>query len=402
MIIHKGFKYRLKPTPEQKQMFLQHAGNTRFLWNNLLANNIEYYKKEGKFNFGYVMVTSLPKLKEEHEFLKLSVAQSLQSVGRQLDNTLSRFLKERKKSNVGFPNFKKKSLQRDSFHCPQKWKLKKGSVRIPKIGFVKWVKHRSLQGKPKSITITQDGNHWYCSVLCEIEIKEKKKRNENIVGIDVGLKDFATLSDGSFIRRHRFTKQYEDKLTKEQRRLSRKEKGSNNRLKQRVKVQSVHRKIRNSRNDFLNKATKNIIAKYDGVCLENLNVKGMMKNHKLAKSIGDVSWSEFKRQLKYKSLWNFKHFIETDRWFPSTKTCSNCKGKQTMDLKDRIYECEFCGFTCNRDTNASINILDEGKILLDKEELTLVEMIRCMSSESLATKSSGGRLRNKKKKSKTT
>ena len=256
--------------------------------------------------------------------------------------------------------FKKKALERDSFHCPQKWYVCKGFVQIPKIGKVRWAKHRNLQGKPKSITITQDGDNWYCSVLCEIEIHEKKKEKDNMVGIDVGLKDFAVLSDGEVIKRQRFTKDNEKRLSKEQRRLSRKEKGSQNKTKQRRIVQKVHKKIRNSRKDFLHKTTHDMITKYDGFCLEDLNVKGMMKNHKLAKSIGDVSWSEFMRQLGYKSLWNFKHFIQISRWFPSTKTCSSCGEKQSMELKDRIYECELCGFVMNRDLNAALNILKEG------------------------------------------
>jgi len=360
MIIHKGFKYRLDPTTEQKQMFLQHGGNTRFIWNSLLANNIEYYNKEGKFNFGHVMITSLPKLKEEYEFLKLSFSQSLQTVGRQLNDTLTRFLRERKTNNsIGFPKFKKKNIERDSFHCPQKWKLEKRYVKIPKIGKVKWIKHRPLQGRPKSITITQNGDQWYCSVLCEITTKDKPNKNKNIIGVDVGLKDFSVFSDGNIIKRQKFTKKYEDKLSQKQRKLSRKKKGSNNRTKQRRIVQKIHRKIRNSRNDFLHKTTHYMITKYDGFCLEDLNVKGMMKNRKLAKRITDASWYEFKRQLEYKSLWNSKHFIQIDRWFPSTKTCSLCGRKRSMKLKDRIYECK-CGFVIDRDLNAAVNILNEG------------------------------------------
>ena len=355
MIIHKGFKYRLKPTMEQKKHLLQHAGNTRFLWNHLLSENINYYKEEGKFNFSHVMITSLPKLKEEHEFLKLSVAQSLQTVGRQLDKALRDSFKKIK----GFPKFKKKLLERDSFHCPQKWGLHRKDVQIPKLGKVQWIKHRALQGKPKSITITQDGNHWYCSVLCEVEIKERENKPDNIVGIDVGLKEFAVLSDGEVIHNERITKKYEDKLSKEQRELSRKVKGSQNRYKQRRVVQNIHRSIRNSRRDFLHKTTHNMITKYDGFCLENLNTKGMMKNHKLSKSIADASWHEFKRQLEYKSLWNFKHFVEIDRWFASTKTCSSCGNEQDLLLSDRMYECE-CGLSLDRDLNASMNILSKG------------------------------------------
>ena len=147
MIIHKGFKYRLDPTPVQKQMLLQHGGNARFLWNSLLSDNIEYYKKEKKFNFGHAMITSLPFLKEENKFLKLSVAQSLQTIGRQLDTALRDSFNKTK----GFPKFKKKSLERDSFHCPQGWKTEKRYIKVPKIGKIPWIKHRPLRGRCLSI-----------------------------------------------------------------------------------------------------------------------------------------------------------------------------------------------------------------------------------------------------------
>jgi len=334
MIIHKGFKYRLVPTPAQKRMLLQHGGNTRFLWNNLLANNIEYYEKEKKFNFSHVMITSLPQLKEEFEFLKLSYSQSLQKVGMNLDDALNRFLKWRKIDN---------------------------SVGFPKIGKIPWIKHRPLRGRPRSITITQDGDQWYCSVLCEITIKEKLKKDKNIVGVDVGLTSFAILSDGTRIQRERITKQYENKLAQEQRRLSRKKKGSQNRTKQRGIVQRVHRKIRNSRKDFLHKTTHYMTTKYDGFCLESLNIQGMMKNKKLSKNIADVAWYEFKRQLEYKSLWNWKHFVQIDQWFPSTKKCSVCGNWKKIKLNERTYVCKKCGFVMDRDLNAAVNILKEGK-----------------------------------------
>lgn len=360
MLVRKGFKYRLKPTHEQKQSLLQHGGNTRFLWNYLLGKNIETYRVEKQFNFAKAMILSLPELKKEKEFLSLSFSQSLQTVARQLNDALVRFLEDKKKNNsIGFPQFKKKHLNNDSFHCPQKWKLSKSHVQIPKIGKVKWIKHRPLQGKPKSITITQDGKHWYCSVLCEVNVKEETKKSDNIVGIDRGLKDFAVLSDNTKIKRKRFIKKFENKLARAQRSLSRKEKGSKNRFKQKRKVQKIHRKIRNSRKDFLHKATHHLIANYDGFCLENLNIQGMMKNHKLAKSIADASWREFKRQLEYKSIWYSKYFIVIDRFFPSTKLCSTCGRKRDMKLSDRVYNCE-CGFVMDRDLNASINILNEG------------------------------------------
>ena len=167
--------------------------------------------------------------------------------------------------------------------------VENGLVYFPKIGWVKWIKDRPLQGKPKHITISQDGDRWYCSVTCEVSIQEKKKKTDNLVGIDLGLISFAVLSDGTVIDNPKHLKKYEDKLTKEQRRLSRKQEGSKNRNKQRKKVRRIHQKIRAARSDFLHKTTSYMIAKYDGVVVEDLNVKGMMKNHCIAKSIAEVT-----------------------------------------------------------------------------------------------------------------
>ena len=351
MKIQKGFKFRIYPTEEQRVMLLQQGGNARFLWNYLLKDNIEYYKQAKKFKFFYEMAMSIPKLKKEFDFLNLSFSQSLQTVARQLD----RALRDSFKSNRGFPKFKKKK-DNDSFTCPQGWKLKRGFIYIPKVGKVRWIKHQSLQGKPKHIIVSQDGNRWYCSVTCEFEVQEKEKKANNLVGVDLGLKLFATLSDGTVIANPKHMKRYEEKLVREQRRLSRKQKGSVNRNKQRKKVHRVHQKVKDARLDFLHKITSHMIAKYDGVVVEDLSVAGMMRNHHLAKSIADVAWSEFVRQLEYKALWNSKYFLKVDRFYPSSKTCSRCGHVQDMPLDKGIYNCSVCGLTLNRDLNAAINI----------------------------------------------
>ena len=357
MLVQKGFKFRLVPTKEQKQKLLQQGGNARFVWNYFLKINIDYYKERGKFKFYHELAVFLTKLKKEYPFLKESFSQSLQMVARQFDKALKdSFTKEK-----GFPSFKKKNLLNDSFTCPQKWRLGKGFAFIPKIGVVKWIKHRAMQGKPKSITISQDGGRWYCSVLCEYDIEEQEKKTDNIVGIDVGLKEFATLSDETVTGNPKHLKKYEEKLVSEQRRLNKKQKGSKNRFKQRIKVKKIHTKIKNLRQDFLHKTTSNMITKYDGVVLEDLNVKGMMKNHCLAKSIADVSWSEFRRQLEYKAKWNFKYFVLIERFEPTSKTCSNCGLIQDMPLSKRQFNCPDCGISIDRDLNASINICRLGQ-----------------------------------------
>jgi len=356
MLIQRGYKYRIVPTKEQEVALLQCGGNARFLWNFTLKTNQDYYKETGKFKFYHELAVSLPKIKEEYPFLKESFSQSLQMVLRQFD----RALKDSFKKEKGFPSFKKKMLLNDSFTCPQKWRLGKGFVFIPKIGEVKWIKHRAMKGKPKSITIVQDGSKWYCSVLCEYNTPEKEKKFDNIVGCDVGLKEFATLSDGIVISNPKYIKKYEKQLAKEQRRLSKKQKGSKNRFKQRLKVRKIQNKIRDTRKDFLHKTSNSIAKNYDGISVEDLNIKGMMKNHCLAKSIGDVSWSEFNRQVEYKCRWNFKHYIKIGRYEPTSKTCSNCGCIQEMPLRKRTFNCPYCGLSIDRDLNASLNIRNIG------------------------------------------
>ena len=356
MLIQQGYKYRILPTKEQEESLLQCGGNARFLWNYALKTNQDYYKETGKFKFYHELAVSLPKLKEEHTFLKESFSQSLQMVLRQFDKALKDSFKKEK----GFPSFKKKMLLNDSFTCPQKWRLGKGFVFIPKIGEVKWIKHRAMKGKSKSITISQDGDKWYCSVLCEYTIPDKAKKCDNIVGCDVGLKEFAILSDGTIISNPRHTKKYENKLAKEQRKLSKKQKGSKNRFKQRLKVRKIHNKIRDTRKDFLHKTSNSIAKNYDGIFVEDLNIKGMMKNHCLAKSIGDVSWSEFNRQLEYKCKWSFKYYIKIGRFEPTSKTCSKCGCVQEMPLSKRVFDCPDCGISIDRDLNASLNIRNIG------------------------------------------
>jgi len=354
--MQRGYKYRISPTKEQEKSLLQCGGNTRFLWNYALKTNQDFYKETGKFKFYHELAVSLPKLKEEYTFLKESFSQSLQMVLRQFDKALKDSFKKEK----GFPSFKKKMLLNDSFTCPQKWRLGNGFVFIPKIGEVKWIKHRAMKGKSKSITISQDGGKWYCSVLCEYAVPDKAKECDNVVGCDVGLKEFATLSDGTIISNPKHTKKYENKLAKEQRKLSKKQKGGKNRFKQRLKVRKIQNKIRDTRKDFLHKNSNSIAKNYDGIFVEDLNIKGMMKNHCLAKSIGDVSWSEFNRQLEYKCKWSFKYYLKIGRFEPTSKTCSNCGCVQEMPLSKRVFDCPSCGISIDRDLNASLNIRNIG------------------------------------------
>lgn len=202
----------------------------------------------------------------------------------------------------GFPKHKKKYYGKDSFIIPQKFRINKKYVFIPKIGEVKWIKHRPIKGKIKHITIKQDGNDWYCSVCVELKIRKKQVKTDNIIGIDVGLKTFVTMSNGIIIENQKITKKYEKELRKASRKLSKRTKGGKNREKQQEKVNKIHKKIRNTRLDFQHKTTYCTITKCDGVVLENLNISGMMKNQHLAKAIADCAWFKFKKMVILQEL----------------------------------------------------------------------------------------------------
>ncbi len=355
----KAYKFRLSPTDEQKSLLAQQAGSCRWLWNHFLEVNQEEHAKSGKFIFAHDLITSLPNLKKEFEWLGSTFSQSLQQVARHFD----RALKDCFKKSKGFPTTKKKHLMRDSFTVPQKFRVERNYVFIPKIGEVPWVKHRAIKGKVKHLTITQDGEHWYCSVCVELKVRNKTSdiKQDGIVGIDVGLKTYATLSDGSIVENPRTLKKYQKQLNRAQRRLSKRVKGSKNRDKQRLVVAKLHRKVRNVRRDFQHKTTHSMITKCGGFVLEDLNIKGMVKNHCLARSISDAGWYEFKRQLRYKSEWAALPFIEIGRFEASSKICCSCGWKdKEQTLADREFECEQCGMSLDRDYNAAINIRNIG------------------------------------------
>jgi len=235
--------------------------------------------------------------------------------------------------------------------------------------------HREVKGIIKSVTISKNSlGNYFVSILCEKEIEELPKANKNI-GIDLGIKDFAIMSDNTKVENLKLTKKYEDKLKKEQRKLSKRCKiakdsdkklsDSKNYQKQKKKVAKIHNKIRNKRKDFINKLSTSIINNHDIICIEDLNIKGMLKNHKLARSISDVSWSEFVRQLEYKANWYGRKVVRVPTFYPSSKTCSCCGNvKETLKLSERIYNCECCGLEIDRDYNASINILRKGLEIL--------------------------------------
>ena len=355
----KAYKYRLYPNEEQKAEFIQHFGAVRFVYNWLLEQKIKAYKIEGKrlsrFDLNKMVVHSL---KKENEWLKEVNSQSLQSASKNLESAFTRFFREKK----GFPRFKSRKNLVQSFSVPQHYMVdfENNTIKLPKIGFVKAKLHRRFEGVLKTATVSINSvGQFHISILVDDgkEIPIKQSFDEEIIGIDVGLKHFATLSDGTKINNPRHLRNSSQKLAVLQRRLSRKQKGSNNRNKARHKVAKQHLKIANQRNDFLHKTSSKLIRENQAIAVETLNITGMLKNHHLAKSISDVSWRRFFKQLEYKAKWYGKTLLKIGQFEPSTKICNICGYyNHKMTLSIREWKCPECNTLHDRDINAAINI----------------------------------------------
>lgn len=366
--IKKAFQFRLYPTADQEKTLASHFGQARFVYNYFLRKRIDYYatnkgKEKQSLNY-HDTAKMLTELKQEPDtiWLKESNSQSLQQSLRHLDNAYNHFFN----NGFKFPIFKKKS-RKQSFSVPQHFNVdtKTKQITIPKFTPIKIVLHRGIEGVMKSVTISKTpSGKYYASILCEIKKDIKQKKNGKEIGIDLGLKSFLVTSDGDCVKSPQFLRKSEIKLKRLQQLLSRKVKGSNRRNKARIKVAIIYDKISNQRKDFLHKLSHRLIRDNQSIFAEDLNVKGMLKNHKLAKAIGDASWSEFIRQIKYKSEWNGVYFGQIDRFFPSSKRHNTCGWiNESLTLKDREWICQECGQVVDRDLNAAQNILKFGKLL---------------------------------------
>lgn len=305
-------------------------------------------------------------MKQEYNWLKEVDATALQSSLKDLDTAYKNFFKNKK---VGFPKFKSKKTYRYSYKSRQIASIKylDKKIKIPKIGEMKVKQKLVPVGRILNATVSQEPNgHYYVSLCCETETEKLPKTNKSI-GIDLGIKDFCITSNGDKYENPKFLNKSLDKLAKLQRQLSRKQSGSNNRNKARIKVAGLQAHITNQRRDFTQKLSSKLILENDIICLEDLQVKNMIKNHKLARSIADVSWSEFVRELEYKSKWYGKTIVKIDKFYPSSQLCSYCgyQYSQTKDLSVRYWICPNCSTEHDRDINAAKNILDEGlKVLV--------------------------------------
>ena len=356
--INRTFRFRLYPNREQTELIAKHFGCSRYVYNYFLNQRIEQYRLTGKSDNYYVQAKALTELKknEETAWLNEVNAQSLQFVIRSLESAYTNFFKKRAK----FPNFKSKHYK-NSFTIPQSASIDGGRLFIRK--FKEGIKcrvHRDIKGKIGKVTITKTpSGKYFVSVFTEEEYITPIKKTDKSIGVDMGLKDLLTTSEGETFKNNRYTKKYECKLAKAQRHLSRKKKGSKGFENQKLKVARLHEKISNSRADYLHKCSISLVRRYDTICIEDLNVKGMTKNHHLSKSISDASWCKFVAMLTYKAEWNDKKVVKVDRYFPSSQTCNVCGyvNKQTKDLSVREWECPECHTRHDRDVNAAINIL---------------------------------------------
>ena len=375
--IKRAYKFRIYPNLEQSRFFIKSFGCVRKVYNLMLDDRKKSYE-EYKSTGTKTKYPTPAKYKEEYPYLKEVDSLALANAQLNLEKAYKNFLRNK---GFGFPKYKCKSNSVQSYTTNNQNTIyiKDKHIKLPKLkSLVRIRMHREIKGLIKSVTISKNSlNHYFISILCEEEIEELPKANKNI-GIDLGIKEFATMSDCTKVANLKFTKEYEKRLKREQRKLSRKgrlAKSSNRKLsesknyqKQKKKVAKIHNKIRNKRKDFINKLSTEIINSHDIICIENLNVKGMLKNHKLARSISDVSWSEFGRQLEYKADWYGRIIVKVPTFYPSSKTCSSCGNvKKELLLSERTYHCECCGINIDRDYNASINILRKGLEMLKEQ-----------------------------------
>lgn len=371
-VINKAYRFRLCPNERQVQLLAKHFGSVRFVYNYFLAERKQLYKLTGKSTNYYEQSKKLTELKKNPTFAWLYETSNaaLQHSLMHLEVAYTNFFKKAAK----YPKFHSKK-HGGSFEVPKGFKVKDGKIYIPKFREgIKFIESQTIEGiiKHLTISVTASGKY-YVSINAQVKYQPYERTNQ-MVGIDLGIKNLVITSDGNKYSSNTFIKKYSKKLATAQRHLGRKQKDSNSWNKQRIKIAKLQEKISNCRYDKLQKISTDLIRKYDIICCEDLNVKGILKNHHLAQAAKDASWGMFIDMLQYKASWNNKQVIKIDKFYPSSKTCHCCGYiKEDLTLSNRYWICPQCGNRLDRDLNAAQNILREG-LKIYRQELSITQM----------------------------